>query len=163
MKSFNKLAGVIALLCTLTLSTFAQTKTANKSENVQFSKCVSTFRFKNISFDKSLNEMTITVSQSNMPESIAAWGKVKMYWFADVDKDVPETKINNAFMYWQTTEKDEYAVICATMPTSNISIVNGDYIFVCKVSAEQVKFFENLNATPWQNKSFTFSTLSAAN
>lgn len=164
MKSLYKFAGVIAILCAMTLSTFATNRTPEEPVNFIFSSCVSTFEFKSVSFDEKTNEMTITVYDVQAPAGVAGWDSLTLHWFADVVTDSASNRLfkgPNANMSWQAGRNGQkHANVSARkMLVKSVTVTGNTYTYVCKLSTEQLSFLKSFQGLPGQCKEFSFGTM----
>lgn len=163
MKYFNKFAGVIAILCAMTLSTFGQGRITSPASDFIFSSCTGTCEFKLVSFNEAKNELSITVYAPTVPPGVMGWDSVKLNYFANVKTDLPANRNHESvgvIMSWQSgRESTKHANLSARMTVHAVQFDRNEYTFICKLTPEQVTFLKSFKGLPGQCERFSFSTL----
>lgn len=167
MKSLYKFAGVIALMCAMTLSTFAANSRPEEPVNFIFSKCVSTCEFKSVSFDETVNEMTITVSDVQAPAGVADWDTLLIRWSAEIvsssNYEIGHEKCTDASISWQTDGGRKFGEFYAkSMPVKKVVREGNTYTFIFQLSSEQVAFLKSFQGLPGQCKGFSFGSMTSS-
>lgn len=150
MKYFYKFAGVIALLCAMTLSVFAQNNDSLAKE-FSFSRC-SDFGF-DVSFDSTSNVMRISmenlVPDNWPPEEVLSWNQVRFEWFGYVVTDSMPYRVyqkHNTLMAFQPNRKGEkHANISVWAKVKKAERVDNVYTYWLQLTPEQVAYLKSFN------------------
>lgn len=164
MKSLYKFAGVIAILCAMTLSTVGQGRITSPASDFIFSSCASTCEFKSVSFDEINNELSIAIYEPTVPPGVMGWDSIKLSYFANVQTDSAAYRLyktNGIAMSWQPNKQTgaKHANISARMAIHAVQFDRNEYTFVCKLTPEQVALLKSFAGLPGQCKEFSFGTL----
>lgn len=157
----NIFAGVIALLCTLTLSNTASAQV--NPRDMVFSVCSNTNNFESVAFNQITNEVTLVFKDRVTPDDIKKWDSVEFRWFATVTTTLPKGHLFDSlginYAWHPTTDSGKYACMSADIAVKEITFKDGVYTFICKFSPAQIKYLNSIKAVPGKCEDFSFLTL----